>query len=929
MKKVSRIIAIALGVILLLLILTPFLFRSKIESLVKEKVNEQVMAEVDWTRFSLSFFRGFPKLSIGLHEVSVVGIDAFAGDTLVGLKRFELRVKPFSVLGKELIVSSFVLDRPLINAQVLEDGRASWDIVPEADTPEMEEQLSEKEGGGAMSLKLNRLAIQKGRIYYHDQAGDIEASLEDFNLELSGDFSASLSELTLRTDIDKVTATLGGTPYLRDANFHLLVVAAADLEKGVYTLKDNLITLNGLSLGAKGVVRMEDDGSMDLDLVYFSKETSFKTLLSLVPAVYLQDFESLKTSGELKLDGIVKGQMKDSILPDVTLHLQVIEGYFAYPDLPENVSDVNISLEANYSGKNMDESTVNLKGFHFVIAGNPFDVSLQADHPVSDLHVSGSAVGLINLSSLKDALPLEDINLSGQLETDLHWDTRLSYIEEERFDEVDLAGKLIVEQLVVESEDLPVPVQLHRMDMLFNPRQVELKSLKLGLGDSDMELDGALENFIPYVFRGETVKGKLNLRSSYMNLNQLLPEDEDEVNDDLPVSDTLLPAPPDSLAVPGGLKIPMNIDFLMSLRMDEIIYGDLQIRNLKGNMKLHDGIAELEELAMEAVDGSISTSGLIDTRGEYTSADLGLLLDGIDIPLAYENFMTVEKLLPLAGYCKGSATVKLALHTLLDASLSPLYESINASGLVRTKDIEVGKTKSLETLGSLLNNEKITHLSPRDMNVRFRIRNGRIEVDPFNVRFSDSKMRVSGSHGIDLSMDYLLDMEIDRDDLGAGANQLLNSVNVLAASAGMQTPQSETFKVKVKVGGDFNNPAISTDLSGNIQSGREEVQKVVHEKIKEEASEQADRYIKEAEEEAARLIKEAENAGKQLVDEARKQGEKLKKEAGSNPLKQLAAKAAADELVRQAQNQSDKLIREAEAKSAEVIADAKKRAEKI
>jgi uncharacterized protein involved in outer membrane biogenesis len=97
--------------------------------MVKEQVNKEVQATVDWSRFSLSFFRGFPDLSINLHQVSVVGLEDFEGDTLVGLERFELRVNPFSALRKDLVVKSILLDRPLLNGQVLEDGQVSWDIA--------------------------------------------------------------------------------------------------------------------------------------------------------------------------------------------------------------------------------------------------------------------------------------------------------------------------------------------------------------------------------------------------------------------------------------------------------------------------------------------------------------------------------------------------------------------------------------------------------------------------------------------------------------------------------------------------------------------------------------------------------------------------------------------------------------------------------
>ena len=123
MKKLLRILSITFGIILLLLILIPVLFKSKIEAIVKEKVNESVYATVDWSRFSLSLFRGFPDLSINLHQLTVVGIEDFEGDTLVGLKRFELRVNPFSAIRKDLQVKFILLDNPLINGIVLEDGR--------------------------------------------------------------------------------------------------------------------------------------------------------------------------------------------------------------------------------------------------------------------------------------------------------------------------------------------------------------------------------------------------------------------------------------------------------------------------------------------------------------------------------------------------------------------------------------------------------------------------------------------------------------------------------------------------------------------------------------------------------------------------------------------------------------------------------------
>ncbi len=289
MKKLLKILAITLGLILLLLIVTPLLFKGKIEAVVKGKVNEEIHATVDWNKFRLSFLRGFPNLSISLHQVSVVGIESFAGDTLVGLQRFELRVNPFSAIRKDLVVKSILLEHPLINGIVLDDGTANWDISDE--TNENEEEVTEdaaESSGSSMTVSLKRFAINDGRIYYTDQSSDMDASLEGFNLELRGDLSMEQTELQISAGIERINATMGGIRYLRDAVFHLDLLAAANLVENRYVLKENLISLNGRALGAEGEVLLLDEGAMALDLKFFSRETSFKTLLSLVPAVYLQ-----------------------------------------------------------------------------------------------------------------------------------------------------------------------------------------------------------------------------------------------------------------------------------------------------------------------------------------------------------------------------------------------------------------------------------------------------------------------------------------------------------------------------------------------------------------------------------------------------------------------------------------------------------------
>ncbi|MCK5137036.1 MAG: AsmA family protein [Bacteroidales bacterium] len=939
MKKFLRILLITIGAIFILLITLPILFKSKIEAFVKEQVNQNVYATVDWSRFGISMIRGFPDLSINLHQVSVVGVEPFKGDTLVGLKRFEFRVNPFSAIRKNLQVKSILLDRPLINGIVLEDGTANWDIVPETEIEDGDVEVDtmkgpDTESGTSMGLTLKRFAIRDGRIYYKDEMLDVDASLEGYNMELTGDFSMDQTELTLKMMINRINAKYEGIRYMRDGSFGLDLIAAANMVDNVYTLQKNQISLNGLVLGAEGVVSLMEDGAMDIDLNFFSQETSFHTLLSLVPAIYLTEFETLKTSGNLQLDGSVTGIMKDSILPDATLNLVVSDGYFAYPDLPKDVSDVQIRLNVDYRGTNMDETTVDLNEFHMLIGGNPFDMNLHVAHPISDMHVAGKALGMIDFASLQDVIPLEDVRLEGRLETDFSWDTRLSYIEQEQFEKVDMAGSLVIEGVRLAAPEIPVEVKLQRLELDFNPRIVDLVTLDLILGSSDLHMEGKLTNFIPYIFDDQTISGSLNISSGLLDVNELLPElEEDSVA-------VISEMPADSIAEPAQVRIPENIDFIMALDLKKVIYDQILVENIFGNMVVREGVANLEQLKMDIIEGTVTSTGMVDTRGEFAEVNVSLEMKGVDIPASYETFMTVERLAPMAKYCKGTANVKMQYHSLLDASFSPVYHSIDAKGRVFTSGLQIYNLNTFVRLSELLKNEKFRDMAPDEVDLGFTIREGRVMVDPFDMDFDDSKITVSGSHGIDQTMDYLLDMQIAKSDLGAEANELMSGITALAAGAGFQIPQSDNVKVKARITGTFNDPKVTTDFSENLKSAGESVKATVKEKITEEvekveekvrdeASEKAEKIISDAEAEAERLVEQARKAGDDLVKEAELQGENLIKEAGNNPFKQIAAKKAAEELKRQAQKQSDNLVREAEVKADEIIEKAREKAEKL
>ena len=72
--------------ILLVLILTPLLFKDKILEKVQTEINKNVNAEVTFDDFNVSFFKSFPNLSFELTELNVNGVDKFKEQKLMSIK---------------------------------------------------------------------------------------------------------------------------------------------------------------------------------------------------------------------------------------------------------------------------------------------------------------------------------------------------------------------------------------------------------------------------------------------------------------------------------------------------------------------------------------------------------------------------------------------------------------------------------------------------------------------------------------------------------------------------------------------------------------------------------------------------------------------------------------------------------------------------
>jgi len=925
MQKRTRILVIIGTVVLVPIIalaLVPIFFRDRIVARVKAEVNQAVEARVNWRDASLAIFRDFPNLTLGLDDLSIAGTRQFAGDTLAKVSRLEVVLDLGSVLrnvrrGDPIVVRSIALERPTVALRVLEDGTANWDIAKKMANPETG-------ASRPLAVSLRRFDIRNAALSLDDRQSKLEASLTGFRQSLTGDFSQDAFTIDTDAHADSVSLEFGGIPYLTRVALNVTAAIGADMRDvraKKFTFGKNSVRLNDLALAFTGSAIVRDE-NVGLDMAFNTPRTDFRHILSLVPAIYAHDFQKLKTAGALTLSGRIKGDYGDRAFPGFSVNAKVANGAFQYADLPLPARDIALDLAITNPGGNVDSTVVRLDRFHAAIGGEPIDGALVLKTPVSDPDVDLRLTGKVDLANVRRTVKLSGVNeLAGRVDADVAVRTRMSYIDRKQYDRISARGTLNVRDLALASADLPHPLAIQEASLQLTPQRANLQSLSGKIGSSDLRLSGYLENLVPFALRGDPLRGSATFASQHFDLNEWQSDD--------------------SLKV---IPVPANIDFALQATVVELIYGKLTMTNARGGVRVKDQRATLESFTMNTLGGEIAVSGFYETTDiAKPKFDVDLQMKRVDIPTAFATLVTVQALAPVARYARGTVSTDLHLAGLLGKDMLPVFSVLDGKGSLRTSELMIQGLPVLLKLADAVKIEQLRSPTLDSLRASLQIREGRVNVNPFTIRVGKSAMQVSGSHGIDQTLQYTLGLRVPRSELGAGANQVIAGLASKAGKAGINLQAAEAVELAIKVGGTVTNPTIQTNFGDVVASLGESVKQAAQEAIaqkvdsvKQLADSAADDARRKAQAEAERLITEAEQHAATMRAEAERLAETVRREGNTradsllarvtNPLAKAAARPAADRLRKESNDRADQIIREADKRAADLVAEARKKA---
>ncbi len=790
-------------------IIIPIAFKGTLIEKVKKAINENVNANVEFSDLNISLFKSFPKVQAEIEGLTVTGKDLFANDTLVSIGSVATDLSISDLFKDEgLKISSLSVDNANIFLLCTKDGLVNWDIA----LPDETQKTEPTDQGDAMSISLQSIAIRNLSLTYKDESIATLVRLLNSNIDASGEVEGTVTKFKLDGEIGEFILEYDSVQYISNTLLKAQSELTADYDKMSFVFGESKLYLNELPLDVSGKFEMPSD-SMYFDLQFKQPESNFETLLAMVPQSYQSYLKDVETTGEAGFEGAVKGWYYEDNYPEIETRMFVRNATFQYAGSPEKVEKISLESSISKPQGDLDLLTMNVSQAHAQIRENPIDLTLNLSHPVTDPEFDASVNGKIDFTKLAGVIPMDSIELRGFIDGQVNVKGKMSAVEKQDFTKISSTGAINLSNFYIKTPQITRPVEINSGTVKVSNTEIALSQFNAKSGQSDFQFSGKLSNYLPYFFLDKTLKGDFNLKSNYMNF--------DELASLMAESDTTTTAPADSLV---AFQVPANLDMVFKSNINRASFNRMDIRNIEGVIIVKDKILQLQKLNMDMLEGQLTVDGSYKSNAaNKPEFDFNMNINSFQIPAAYQSIGMMQRYMPIARRSLGSISSQIKFKGQFNEKLDIIATSLAGSGLFNTQNLQIMDSPTFDQIKNFIKKEKLKNVKVDDFTAHFQIDDGNVNVKPFQTKIADQDVSVYGNVSADQKLSLNMDFKVNKDDL---SGDIAKAIGFL--------PGSENIKLldlSVLVKGELTKPEVSLDLSKAKKQIEEEVKKSTQQQI--------------------------------------------------------------------------------------------------
>ena len=801
MKKVFKIIGIVILIFVVILMAIPFVLESKIDTIVQNYADKNINAKVQFDDVSLSLLSSFPNAKVTIDNLTITNNHPFEGETFNTTKSIDLKMAIRELFKNQedepIAITSLAIDEALITLKENTTGSTNWDIFK---TEANESTNIDSTESSSFKINIEDYTINNSALTYIDESSNTTVYVTSLNHSGNALFTDTVSELDTKSEAN-ISLSVDSTSYLENNHITLDALIDLNLNNNTYTFKENKGFINQLPLEFDGFFQLKDEGQL-IDISFKNPESSFKDFLAVMPERYSKNLDDVETSGDFKVEGIIKGLVSETTIPTINIKMASNNASFKFPDLPKRVENITINATVKNDNGNPDDTYVDLTTLNFKIDQDVFKSSAILKNLANNIQVNANLDGVLNLANVSKAYPIElDKELSGVLKGKLNTSFDMNAIEANSYNRIKNNGSVSITDFIFSSEDIVNPIHISKADLTFKPGTISLNNFAAKSGESDINAIGTIKNLIGFLMQKNKLQGDFKVKSNVFAVNDFMVPQDETAEENKTTSNS------------ESLKIPEFLDCNIIADVNTVIYDNLNLKDVSGSLAINNQQANLKGLTSKLFEGILAITGNVSTQEATPTFNINLGLDNFDIAKSFNDLELLQSLAPIANALQGKLNSTINLKGNLNESFTPDLASISGDTFAQlsVSSINSDKLKVLGKLEEKLNFIDVKKLNLDDLKTNISFENGLVNVKPFNIKYQDIDIQVSGSHGFDKSLNYKAVLDVPAKYLGSEVNRLIGKINDNEVN-------KITIPVTANISGTYTSPQVSTDLTSGISN---------------------------------------------------------------------------------------------------------------
>jgi uncharacterized protein involved in outer membrane biogenesis len=852
LSRKARIWIIVVSIPIFLLVaagigLKMFFTGDRLKAFLIPRIEESTQRTVAIQDISLSLF---PTLAVEVDGLSISNIPGkgFSEKPLLQMDKLALDIRLLALLKGNFEVTNVTLERPRLFLEVTESGATNYSqgaATPAGkDSTHVEIKIEAKSEG--YGFLLANLSIIDGSMEYVDRKGNSATRMEGMNHTVSVNVPAGANELTIDTksSVDKFSYGSVTTPLVADLKMSLQQKMVFDVKTGVLKLIPGTATVQAIPLAVSGEVT----NCLTLpvmNLLIASDSVSIPQLLSLVPKEYMKKAEGVQGNGIAKAKIMVVGSVTDSTIPDVTGMISATNASIQYPQLPRPITNVNIVADF---AKTRTKQEFRMTKFSATLGNNPLGATMTVVN-FDDPALTMTLTAALNLAEVKQFYPLEaGTEMSGTLKADVNVDGKVSNPAAMK-----AKGNMVFDGVTMKTASSPNPVRNLNGTISFNNQVIEAKKLSMNIGKSDLALSFAMKNYLSMMSEDKKAPkptATLSLSSDHLYTADIMGDEQQQksaqqaapqqsaAKPDQPVkAGSSQPAGKKAQSAQAAVPLP-NVDMDVAATIGTLTMEKLEMKNVKGTMKISNGIVALQNFTCKMYDGTITTKGTLNMqKPDHRAFDLAFDMNGVDANGLLPKFTSFGE--RMFGTLSMSTTMKGTLNDTLGIET----QGLTGAGKASVAEGKLTGVKVNKAVASLVKLPDLEEINFKEWANSFTIADGRIVIKDLKIAALGADYLINGSQGLDGSLDYGMSMLLSEKSSAGVAIP-----GFAGEAAKLFKEPNGRVKLDFAVGGTYEAPKVSLDTKP--------AQKRAEDLAKQKVNDEAKKLGEEAKKKAGDVLKD-------------------------------------------------------------------------